>query len=123
MNEESARSESGFLSGTQTGQATFFQPGLGACGIDNSATDLIAYVSTIVFDNVPGFTGTNTNPLCGLKATVTFEGKSIVVALTGACSSCQPGDLAMSPTAFSDLANLSLGRIDINWILNEPIPS
>ncbi len=51
------------------------------------------------------------------------NGKSVVVAITGDCPGCQLSDLDLSPAAFNDIASLSLGRIDVTWILNEPIPS
>ena len=59
-----------WLSGTQSGSGratllhtifstadliagTWFQPGLGACGFENSASDLIVAVSTEIYDNYP----------------------------------------------------------------------
>jgi expansin (peptidoglycan-binding protein) len=43
-------------------------------------------------------------------------GKSVTVAITDRCTGCQIGDLDFSPSAFSALADESLGRIDITWV-------
>jgi hypothetical protein len=37
---------------THTGDVTFFAPGLGACGITNSASDLMVAVSTQFFNSL-----------------------------------------------------------------------
>jgi hypothetical protein len=37
---------------TNTGDATFFAPGLGACGNTNSASDLMVAVSTQFFNSL-----------------------------------------------------------------------
>ncbi|KAF8314271.1 barwin-like endoglucanase, partial [Clavulina sp. PMI_390] len=95
----------------------YFSPGLGACGITNSDTDLIAAVSTTIFDTYPGYTGTNpnNNPICGHQVAVSYGGKSVTVSITDRCYSCAEFDLDLSPSAFSDLADESLGRIPITW--------
>jgi expansin (peptidoglycan-binding protein) len=103
---------------TYTGQGTFYSTGLGACGITNNDGQKIAAVSHEFFDSYPGYDGVNpnNNPLCGKMAYVTYQGKSVEVALTDRCEGCSYGDLDFSPTAFSQLADQSVGRIDnISW--------
>lgn len=107
------------MTGTQTGQGTFYATGLGACGIVNKDTDYIAAVSHLLFDNYPGYNGANPNrnPMCGRKVRVTYNGKSIVVALTDRCEACKVTDLDFSPSAFKDLADFSVGRINqMRWV-------
>lgn len=76
----------------------------------------------------------NTNPVCGQQITAycgwssyftsfvvlthrfSDQGKSTTVTVTDRCQGCAITDLDFSPTAFSDLANESLGRIDITWM-------
>ncbi|KIM67247.1 hypothetical protein SCLCIDRAFT_232592 [Scleroderma citrinum Foug A] len=97
------------MSGTQSGQGTYYSTGLGACGITNNDGQRIAAVSHLLFDSYP-------NPLCGKQITAYYQGKSTTVTVTDRCQGCAITDLDFSPTAFSDLANESLGRIDITWM-------
>ncbi|KJA29161.1 hypothetical protein HYPSUDRAFT_127841 [Hypholoma sublateritium FD-334 SS-4] len=111
-----------FLVGTQTGQGTFYATGLGACGITNTDTDHIAAVSHLLFDVFPGYNGVNpnSNPLCGKTVTATYQGKSVVVALTDRCTGCALTDLDFSPSAFDILADPSVGRISgMTWVWND----
>ncbi|GLB36225.1 putative lytic transglycolase [Lyophyllum shimeji] len=108
-----------FMTGIQSGQGTFYSTGLGACGIVNSDTDYIAAVSHLLFDAVPGYNGQdpNSNPICGRKVRVSFEGKSVVVAVTDRCEGCALTDLDFSPSAFNQLADFARGRIGpISWV-------
>jgi len=110
-----------FLVGTQTGQGTFYATGLGACGITNTDSDHIAAVSHLLFDNFPGYNGVNpnTNPLCGRTVTASYQGKSVVVALTDRCTGCKVTDLDFSPSAFAELADFSIGRLSgVTWVWN-----
>ncbi|KAF9569646.1 hypothetical protein CPC08DRAFT_623339 [Agrocybe pediades] len=111
-----------FMVGTQTGQGTFYATGLGACGITNKDTDHIAAVSHLLFDAFPGYAGgnPNNNPICGRTVTATYKGKSTVVALTDRCEGCKITDLDFSPSAFADLADFALGRLDgVTWVWND----
>ncbi|TFK77026.1 hypothetical protein BDN72DRAFT_866830 [Pluteus cervinus] len=105
-----------YMTGTQTGDV-----GLGACGVTNSGTDRIAAVSKLLFDTYPGYTGgnPNTNPVCGRMISASYNGKSTTIMVTDRCEACAITDLDFSPTAFSDLADFSIGRIHgmtWNWI-------
>ncbi|KAJ2998644.1 hypothetical protein NUW54_g7013 [Trametes sanguinea] len=52
--------------------ATFYEAGLGACGITNSDADMIVAIDAQTFDSFPGATGNpNTNPICNKKITAT----------------------------------------------------
>ncbi|KAH7931045.1 hypothetical protein BV22DRAFT_999245 [Leucogyrophana mollusca] len=108
-----------FLIGTQTGQGTYYATGLGACGITNTDTDYIAAVSHLLFDVFPGYNGVNPNenPVCNRKVTATYQGKSVTVAITDRCTGCALTDLDFSPSAFSQLASESVGRISgMTWL-------
>lgn len=109
--------EPSFLVGTQSGDGTFFAPGLGACGITNSGTDMIAAISHQVFDGYPGATANpNDNPICGKKVTAHYQGKSVTVTITDRCAGCLGStDLDFAPSAFDVLADADLGRIGITW--------
>ncbi|KAF5385542.1 hypothetical protein D9757_006729 [Collybiopsis confluens] len=106
-----------------TGDATFYATGLGACGITNVDTDYIAAVGSDFFDQYAIHMGDssgnpNNNPICGKKVTASYEGKSVTVAITDRCAGCEiPYSLDFSPTAFSQLADQSVGRLSgMTWV-------
>ncbi|EPT00594.1 hypothetical protein FOMPIDRAFT_1049626 [Fomitopsis schrenkii] len=112
-------SSESWLSGTQTGEATYYMTGLGACGIDNTDSDYIVAVSENLFDNYPGYTGTNpnNNPVCNKQITATYQDHSVTVTVTDRCVACATTDLDFSPSAFQDLADLSEGRLyGMTWV-------
>ncbi|KAH7883675.1 RlpA-like double-psi beta-barrel-protein domain-containing protein-containing protein [Phlebopus sp. FC_14] len=110
--------EPSFMSGTQSGQGTYYETGLGACGITNNDGQRIAAVSELLFDTYPGYDGSdpNSNPVCNKQVTAFYGGKSTTVTITDRCTACAITDLDFSPTAFQDLADESLGRISITWV-------
>ena len=54
-----------------TGDLTYYQPGLGACGVISSDKDDIFSISHFVFDAVSKDSNPNNNPLCGLRIRAT----------------------------------------------------
>jgi expansin (peptidoglycan-binding protein) len=107
--------------GTQTGEGTYYATGLGACGITNNDSDYICAVSHLMFDSFPGYQGgnPNNNPICGRRVSATYQGKTITLTITDRCEACKVTDLDLSPTAFSQLADFGVGRIQgvtWNWI-------
>ncbi|KAH9922488.1 plant expansin [Fomitopsis serialis] len=113
------RSEPSWLYGTQTGDATWYETGLGACGITNTNSDYIVAVSENLFDNYPGYTGgnPNNNPVCNKQITASYNGKSVKVTVTDRCTGCATTDLDFSPSAFQQLADLSVGRLHgMTWV-------
>src|ERR1043166_3004944 len=67
------------------GDATFFYPGLGACGKTNSSKDFIFALPAVMFDPSPGG-NPNRNRNCGRKARVTRGKKSVVVTCEDRCT-------------------------------------
>ncbi|KDR78242.1 hypothetical protein GALMADRAFT_209653 [Galerina marginata CBS 339.88] len=88
------------------GDATFFAPGLGACGQHNNDNDLIVALSAPKYGN-----GSN----CGKRIKVNYKGKSVTVKVVDKCPGCASNDIDLSPAAFSRLANQDLGRIKVDW--------
>jgi len=99
------------------GQGTYYGTGLGACGWTNKDTDYIAAASELLYDTWPGANSgnPNDNPICGRYATAHYGGNSVRVKIVDRCVACKKYDLDFSPAAFSQLADQSLGRIDITW--------
>ncbi|RPB08816.1 hypothetical protein P167DRAFT_528082 [Morchella conica CCBAS932] len=104
-----------------TGEATYYAPGLGACGITSTDTEAIVAVSHVVFDAVQVGSNPNANPLCGTKVWATRvreeTGKnvSVVATVVDRCTGCKPGDLDFSLGLFEQLAAKELGRVMISW--------
>ncbi|KAL4064760.1 RlpA-like double-psi beta-barrel-protein domain-containing protein-containing protein [Scleroderma yunnanense] len=86
-----------FLTGTQSGQ--------GACGFINDNSEHIAAVSNFLFDAYPGYDGIDSYN----------QDKSTTVTITDSCDGCALTDIDFTPTAFADLADLDIGRINISW--------
>ncbi|TDL15734.1 barwin-like endoglucanase [Rickenella mellea] len=96
---------------TIPGQGTWFNSNaVGACGVFESDSQHIAAVSLPLRQ----FLGGNANT-CGRQLLVTANGRSTTVTVTDVCPGCGDFDLDLSPTAFQDLADLSVGRINIEW--------
>ncbi|KAF8182957.1 riboflavine-aldehyde-forming enzyme [Pholiota molesta] len=89
-----------------SGDATFFEPGLGACGVSNNANDFIVALSPAEYSS-----GAN----CGRDIEVQYQGKSVIVEVVDLCPGCASGSIDLSPAAFSQLADESLGRIQVTW--------
>jgi len=105
----------------QTGDGTYYQPGLGACGISSTSSESIVAVSHIIFDAAQVGPNPNTNPLCGRKIWVTREvtpGKknvSLEVEVVDRCTGCKASDLDFSLSVFEKLADEWQGRVLVSW--------
>lgn len=108
---------------SHTGDLTYYGPGLGACGITSSATDNIVSISHFTFDAVSKGSDPNNNPLCGHKLRAIRNGNSIDLTVVDRCIGCQPTDLDVSPGAFKQLADPSLGRVEVTWAWLPPVPT
>lgn len=103
--------------GDHSGDGTYYDVGLGACGIDNTNSEYVCAISHELFDAVS--TGNpNNNPLCGKKLTATRNGKSVTVTVTDRCPGCSRDSIDFSPAAFNQLGSEAEGRIEINWSWN-----
>ncbi|KZP25867.1 hypothetical protein FIBSPDRAFT_1041223 [Athelia psychrophila] len=104
---------------SETGDGTFFEVGLGACGVANVDTDLIVAVSEALFDSYtetsPG--NPNSNVICNRAISITYNGVTQAATITDRCAGCAGlGDLDMSPSLFTIFAPESVGRITgVTW--------
>lgn len=113
------------LDGEHTGDGTFYTPGLGACGWNNTEADPIAAVSYLLFDYFPGSTTSNPNmnPICGKKLVAHYtdpqtqqQTTSQEITIVDRCAGCEiRWSVDFSPSVFRTLASRSLGRINITW--------
>ncbi|KAI1820593.1 RlpA-like double-psi beta-barrel-protein domain-containing protein-containing protein [Xylaria intraflava] len=91
-------------SGTLTGDMTFYQPGLGACGETDSASEDVVALSPAQF------TGS-----CGRTITVTKDGRTAEAKVVDLCPSCASGAIDVSLTVFQSLADPAVGRTTVSW--------
>ncbi|RYP08741.1 hypothetical protein DL765_008698 [Monosporascus sp. GIB2] len=113
--------------GVFTGDLTYYDPGLGACGVVSGGGDAVCAVSHEVFDAAAKEEGMaanpNANPLCGRRIRVTCGAagagtggnRSVDVEVMDRCVGCAPTDLDLSPSAFEQLAPRDSGRVVGSW--------
>ena len=95
-----------------SGIATYytFASGAGACMFDSTPNDLmVGAMNSIDYAN---------SGICGSCVSVTGPaGNSIFIRIVDLCPECPEGAIDLSPLAFSQLADTTLGRIAIHWHL------
>lgn len=90
----------------QSGEATYYDAeGVGACGIDTPPDYLVAAINDEQYSKAN----------CGRCVSVTGPKGTVVVRVIDKCPGCDAGDLDLSETAFSKIANKSAGRVKITW--------
>lgn len=95
---------------TYTGRGTWFHPGEGNCGQWNTDNDPIVAISLSRYNSN---NGANCNQW--LKITNTANGNTASAYVRDSCPGCGWNDLDMSPSLFSQLADLSVGELQISW--------
>ncbi|KAG7099291.1 hypothetical protein E1B28_001150 [Marasmius oreades] len=106
-----------FAVGPLTGQGTFYDTGLTACGDTYSDDNPIVAVSRLLFDIWPGGNGNpNLNPICNKKIRAHYNGNSVDLTIVDRCDGCAMYDIDMTPSAFTVLASKDLGRLSgVTW--------
>ncbi|KDQ55128.1 hypothetical protein JAAARDRAFT_37645 [Jaapia argillacea MUCL 33604] len=94
-----------------TGQGTWFEVGLGACGKRNKNTDFIVALDTSLYAG---------GKHCGKTITITDtqNGKVSTATVVDECPGCGHGSLDMSPSLFTHFASLNQGVIKVKWSFN-----
>ncbi|EEH06401.1 riboflavin aldehyde-forming enzyme [Histoplasma capsulatum G186AR] len=108
--------------GPYMGDLTYYDPGLGACGIESSAGEPVCAVSHYLYDAVSVGPNPNANPLCGKKLRLRRAGRSVDVTVVDRCVGCQPNDIDVSISVFTQLALEEQGRVDVQWAWLEDTP-
>ncbi|GEQ68123.1 hypothetical protein JCM33374_g1790 [Metschnikowia sp. JCM 33374] len=115
VNSRGASPTSSAGDGVFAGQATYYNPGMGACGMVSADSDFIVAVGDKLYESYTPGGNPNENTLCGAKLIAHYEGKSVEVTVVDRCGSCSPNDLDLSPVAFAQIADQGLGRINLTW--------
>ncbi|KAI6093007.1 RlpA-like double-psi beta-barrel-protein domain-containing protein-containing protein [Hypoxylon rubiginosum] len=108
--------------GIFTGELTYYDPALGACGMQSSSSEDIVSVSHIIFDAASVGSDPNANPLCGRTIRVTRDyveaeagNRSVDVTVVDRCVGCAATDLDLSIAVFTRLAPQESGRVLGSW--------
>lgn len=98
-----------------SGDITFYEAGLGACGLtsDGSSENVVALPHEFMG------TQSNGNPFCGRTVTIEYGGKTVEATVVDKCMGCVGRDLDLSNAAFGGLGIAeSVGRTTANWYFN-----
>lgn len=99
---------------SNSGKATYYDPGMGSCGRISLPTDMhVAFPHALMEQHETG--NPNNNPLCGQKLYITRNGVTIQVEIWDKCPGCDPDTVDLTPTAFEKIAQLAEGRVQISW--------
>ncbi|KAI0010094.1 hypothetical protein F4779DRAFT_328386 [Xylariaceae sp. FL0662B] len=107
-----------------TGDLTYYEPSLGACGVQSDGGQAIVSISHLVFDAAGADAGDdpNDNPLCGMKIRVMRDfveaqagNHSVDVTVVDRCVGCEATDLDLSLAVFTQLAPQDSGRVVGSW--------
>ncbi|KAK3680833.1 RlpA-like double-psi beta-barrel-protein domain-containing protein-containing protein [Podospora appendiculata] len=108
-----------------SGDLTYYDIALGACGWTNDDDEYVCAVAHSVYDAAA--TGSskgnpNLNPLCGKKIRVMRDyseaglgNVTVDVTVVDRCVGCAPEDLDLSPAVFNRLAPETKGRVVGQW--------
>ncbi|RHZ82493.1 hypothetical protein Glove_109g279 [Diversispora epigaea] len=94
-----------------TGDVTWYNVGLGACGKYNNDKELIAAIPGPQFDPYTPNGNPNRNSKCGKSIKITRGSKYVIVKLMDRCGGCKSGDIDLSPAAFKKIGSLGEGRL------------
>ncbi|PGH22915.1 hypothetical protein AJ80_02964 [Polytolypa hystricis UAMH7299] len=101
---------------TYTGDGTFYDGGLGACGdpIDTYAEDIIALPHGLM-----GL-ASNDSPYCGKTVTIKYNGVTSTAKVSDKCMGCNGGSIDLTRKLFNKFAHFDEGRIEgVEWWFNE----
>ncbi|KAI1364594.1 RlpA-like double-psi beta-barrel-protein domain-containing protein-containing protein [Xylaria arbuscula] len=85
-----------------SGDMTWYDPGLGACGWTNGGGDMIVAMS-------PG------DMKCGTHINIKYKGKTANAKIVDKCPGCAAGSIDVSPTVFQIFEPLGTGRVHVDW--------
>jgi expansin (peptidoglycan-binding protein) len=97
-----------------TGEATYYTEadGSGNCSFDPIPGDLmVGAMNHVDYADAA---------LCGAFVAISGPHGDIMVRIVDQCPECLAGDIDLSPLAFSQIADLSSGRVPISWRIVSP---
>ncbi|KAI1382513.1 uncharacterized protein F4822DRAFT_435501 [Hypoxylon trugodes] len=110
-----------------SGEITYYNAGLGACGYPDDGKDDTTNIVAIpaqFWDNISTATSYGLNqpahPLCDKTITITsLDGKATTATIRDRCGGCAGHAIDVTPHAFNELfGSLEGGRLDCTWEIN-----
>ncbi|KAK6821784.1 RlpA-like double-psi beta-barrel-protein domain-containing protein-containing protein [Apiospora arundinis] len=96
----------------KSGDMTYYDAGLGACGRTNNNQDSIVALPFSYFKA----SNPNQDPMCGKKIKISYKGKSKTVTVVDKCAGCSGNSIDVTPKVFTDLVGgLGAGRVQVTW--------
>ncbi|KAJ9656205.1 hypothetical protein H2201_008617 [Coniosporium apollinis] len=108
---EKAVASTSTSSASYTGELTWYETGLGSCGIVSGSTEPIVAISHVLYDATKIDGNPNHNTICGKKISIEYAGKSHVATVVDRCPGCKEGDLDLSNGFFNTVTNFGDGRV------------
>ncbi|KAF8181054.1 RlpA-like double-psi beta-barrel-protein domain-containing protein-containing protein [Pholiota molesta] len=89
-----------------SGDATYYNTGLGSCGVTNKDTDFVVALSSAEAAH---------GKHCGKRIRVHYQGRTVEATVEDTCPGCSQYSIDLTPAAFKKLAPLDAGRIKVTW--------
>jgi len=102
--------------GKNSGDITYYAPGLGSCGVTNGPSDMIVALAA---DMMTGYANPNDNPNCGKSITISYNGVTATATIEDTCEACTGASIDLTPSLFEKFAPLGVGRVSgVEWWFN-----
>ncbi|CAI6098751.1 unnamed protein product [Clonostachys chloroleuca] len=101
-----------------TGDMTYFTQGLGSCGQVKTDADAVVALSAADYGE---WANPNQATVCGKWIKITANGKTVRAQVWDKCpgGECVSGGIDVSPSVFTQIADLSVGRLTVSWEFEE----
>ncbi|CAH0018770.1 unnamed protein product [Clonostachys rhizophaga] len=101
-----------------TGDMTYFNQGLGSCGQVKTDADAVVALSAADYGE---WANPNQATVCGKWIKITANGKTVRAQVWDKCpgGECVSGGIDVSPSVFTQIADLSVGRLTVSWEFEE----
>ncbi|ORX51273.1 hypothetical protein DM01DRAFT_1337324 [Hesseltinella vesiculosa] len=91
---------------SRKGDGTYYDVGLGSCGIQNSDTEMVVALSKALMSE---------GAYCGKKVKLSTKKGTVVATVVDTCPGCDENSVDLSTAAFKKLGQLSTGRLKLDW--------
>lgn len=94
---------------------------LGACGTNLYPTDMVVALAASAWgaSTYDTMTGAATNPWCGKKINIEYNGKSVPATIMDLCPGCSGHDIDLSDAAWAAIGMTEWTRVKGSWSLAE----
>ncbi|KAF4976977.1 hypothetical protein FZEAL_6426, partial [Fusarium zealandicum] len=109
---------SGGSSASKSGEFTYYDIGLGACGgEDVSGQD--EDINVVALSHLLMGEESNSNPMCGKTITIKANGKTTQATVRDKCMGCAVNDIDVSRKVYKEIwGSLDSGRTEVDWWFN-----